>query len=185
MEPPPIEPPPIEPPPIEPPPPVEPPPGAHCDPVAEWDPVCAQFEEEVLLLVNQRRSEGADCGSEGVFGPAGPLVMNAELRCSARLHSLDMANRGYFDHTNPDGEDPFDRMAEAGYSGFLMGENIAQGQATPEEVMAGWMESDGHCSNIMQGGYDDIGVGCYGVERQTQWGTRFVYTWTQNFGGTR
>jgi uncharacterized protein YkwD len=151
----------------------------HCAAVAEWDPEWVDFEEQVLALVNEMRSEPADCGVEGEFAAAAPLTMNPILRCSARLHSLDMYERDYFDHDTPDGIDPFQRMAEAGFVGSGGGENIALGQSTPEEVMAAWMESDGHCANVMRAAFDTIGVGYHPGEGRVGIGSNY---WTQNFG---
>jgi uncharacterized protein YkwD len=150
-----------------------------CAGVADWDPAWVQFEEEVLLLVNEFRSQPADCGVEGQFEAAAPLTMNPILRCSARLHSLDMFERAYFDHDTPDGIDPFQRMAEAGFVGSGGGENIALGQRSPEEVMAAWMESDGHCANVMRAAFDTIGVG-YHPGAEARGGSNNY--WTQNFG---
>ena len=154
---------------------------AYCAPVSNWDPGWVAWEEEVLQLVNERRAAGADCGSEGTFGPAGPLTMNPELRCSARLHSKDMAENSYFNHISPDGRTPSDRMTDAGYLGGMQGENIASGQiSSPQDVMNGWMGSDGHCANIMQAGFTEIGVGYYEIAGGGWWDT-FGF-WTQNFG---
>jgi uncharacterized protein YkwD len=158
---------------------LEVPAGDHCAAVADWDPEWVQFEEEVLLLVNEFRSEAADCGTEGQFPAAGPVRMDPILRCSARLHSLDMFERDFFDHVNLDGVDPFQRMREAGFSGGGGGENIAVGQSTPEEVMVAWMESDGHCANVMRDTYDAVGVAFHPGEGQRGLGSNF---WTQNFG---
>lgn len=151
----------------------------YCAAVAGWDPAWIQFEEEVLLLVNEARSQPADCGSEGRFAAAGPVVMNPVLRCSARLHSLDMFERHYFGHTNPDGLDPFERMAAAGFHGGGAGENIAVGQTSPEQVMRSWMESDGHCANVMRPKFALLGVGYHPGEGGRGLGSNF---WTQNFG---
>jgi uncharacterized protein YkwD len=154
----------------------------HCAAVANWDPMWTQFEEEVLALTNEARAQGATCGNEGSFPAAEPLVMNAELRCSARLHSQDMGEAGYFAHDSQNGDDPFDRMSAAGYQGRLMGENIAKGQQSPAEVVNGWMNSPGHCSNIMNGGYTEIGVGYWeGAGSQFFNGNKL---WTQNFGAS-
>jgi uncharacterized protein YkwD len=150
-----------------------------CAAVADWDPEWVQFEEEVLRLVNEFRSQPADCGVEGQFAAAGPLTMNPILRCSARLHSLDMFERDYFDHNTPDGVDPFERMAEAGFVGSGGGENIALGQRSPEEVMVAWMESDGHCANVMRAAFDTIGVGYHPGSGARGVGSNY---WTQNFG---
>lgn len=152
----------------------------HCAAVADWDPEWAAFEEEVLELVNEFRSRPADCGVEGQFQAAPPLAMDPTLRCSARLHSVDMFEREYFAHDNPDGLDPFERMQEAGFQGQRMGENIAQGQPTPEQVMLDWMASDGHCANIMLPQYTLIGIG-FEAGTQQVFGGASNY-WTQNFG---
>lgn len=105
--------------------------------------------------------------------------MDPVLRCSSRLHSLDMFERDFFDHTNPDGLDPFDRMDEAGFSGSYMGENIAMGQTDPVEVMEAWIDSDGHCSNVMSPNFTLIGVGYYPGSPDD---FRSRNYWTQNFG---
>ena len=150
-----------------------------CAPVADWDATWVQFEEEVLLIVNEFRSQPADCGVEGQFEAAAPLTMNPILRCSARLHSVDMYERDYFEHDTPDGVDPFERMAEAGFVGSGGGENIAFGQRSPQEVMDDWMASDGHCANIMRANFDTIGVGYHPGSTMRGGNSNF---WTQNFG---
>jgi uncharacterized protein YkwD len=136
--------------------------NAHCEPQADWNADWATYEAEVVQLVNNYRAAGADCGSAGSFGPAGPVVAEAQLRCAARLHSQDMAVRGFFDHTNPDGLSPWDRVDLTDYSGNASGENIAQGYPDPTAVMQGWMASDGHCANIMNPDNTELGVGYYG-----------------------
>lgn len=153
----------------------------HCAPVSNWDPAWVAWEEEVLTLTNEVRAQGADCGVNGSFGPAPALSMNPELRCSARLHSMDMAQRGFFDHINPDGVDPSRRITAAGYAGFMTGENIAQGYPSPAAVVAGWVDSDGHCANMMSPMYTDIGVGYYTQPSSGWFGGPW---WTQNFGGS-
>jgi uncharacterized protein YkwD len=148
----------------------------YCAGVAEWPEGARAFEAEVVERVNVARSQGATCGSQA-FGATGPLVMEARLRCAARVHSLDMAARGFFDHVNPDGESPFDRMERAGYSFRAAGENIAAGQTTPQEVVDGWLLSPGHCSNIMSPDFSQIGVG-YVFASDGQ----LPHYWTQTFG---
>lgn len=151
----------------------------HCAAVADWDPLWVQFEEEVLLLVNDARSQPANCGEEGVFSAVGPLVMDPILRCSARLHSLDMFERRFFNHENPDGKDPFQRMGAAGFRGGSAAENIAVGQTSPAQVMQSWMDSDGHCSNVMRRSYTMLGVGYHPGLGKRGLSSNF---WTQNFG---
>ena len=147
------------------------PPNTYCEAVADWGATWVAFEDEVLKVVNQHRAQGAHCGSAGTFGPAGPLTMNAALRCAARNHSMDMGTRGYFDHFTPEGVGPSERLDQSGYSGSSWAENIAWGHATPEAVVSGWMSSPGHCANIMGAQFTETGIGYYEDS-----------LWTQTFG---
>lgn len=149
---------------------------AYCDPVSDWDADAAAAEVRVLELVNEVRATGGTCGGQS-FGATGPLEMNGALRCAARVHSLDMASRGFFDHVNPEGEDPGIRIARAGYSYFTAGENIAAGQPSPEEAVAGWLDSPGHCVNILSPDFAEIGVGYVLAP-----GSVYPHYWTQTFG---
>lgn len=158
------------------PPPVDVPDNAYCVAVGDWDPGWAQLELDVLALVNQVRATGADCHSKGMFAATGPLTMSPALRCAARKHSADMAARNFFDHTNPDGELPWDRMGKAGYGNYSnAGENIAAGSPDAQGTMNQWLGSDGHCANIMSPNFQEIGVG-YSP------GGQYGHLWTQVFG---
>lgn len=118
---------------------------------------------EVLALVNQERSK-AGCS---------PLTTSTPLTSLAQNFSEDMAARGFFDHTDPDGDTPWDRAAQAGVQG-LAAENIARGQADAQAVMDGWMNSEGHRANILNCDYKTIGIGVH-EGSGGPW-------WTQNFG---
>lgn len=150
-----------------------------CHPDVEgWPSAWATLEEQVLTLVNAERAKGADCGSYGNFAKAGPLKMEDNLRCAARYHSLWMAQTDTFSHESPGGDlgdDPWERIASTDFAGFAVGENIAAGYGSAQQVMDGWMASDGHCSNIMNGSATLIGVGLYEGGSYGTW-------WTQDFG---
>lgn len=153
----------------------------YCEHLGLWPVAHETLEQQVVELVNERRAQGANCGREGSFSPTGSLTMDPVLQCAARLHSVDMAERNYMDHVNPDGESPFDRITAAGYTGGTpQGENIAAGYPTAEAVVNGWMASDGHCSNIMEPGYTEIGVGYFHNPN-----SEFHTYWTQKFGARR
>lgn len=147
---------------------------AFCEPVSDWDPSWSLLEDQILEIVNARRAEGADCGSAGSFSPAAALTMNPALRCAARVHSKQMVDMAFFDHVTPWGEEPWDRMEAAGYSYQSAGENIAAGNPTAEATMQQWMESDGHCGNIMGADFTELGVGYYP-------GGSYGHMWTQAF----
>lgn len=149
--------------------------GPRCDVPGDWPPDWVDLEEGVIEAVNRVRAEGATCGGMPM-PPVGPLERDELLELAARGHSQDMLDQDYFDHTGLDGRSPFDRIADAGFTGpGPLGENIAAGYRTVEEVMNGWMNSPGHCTNIMNGAYRTIGVGY----AENAGGNR----WTQNFAG--
>jgi uncharacterized protein YkwD len=135
---------------------------AYCDPTSSWEAALAGDEAEVLRLINEHRAAGADCGTAGTFEAADLLTMEARLQCAARLHSLDMWERDYFDHDSPEGEDPEDRLAAVEYDWTTWGENILRGAQNPLSAVNGWMASDPHCSNIMHPAFEELGVGRYG-----------------------
>ena len=90
----------------------------------------------------------------------------------AKAKSQDMANLGYFSHTSPTYGSPFDQMRAAGIQYRAAGENIAQGQRTPEQVVNAWMNSPGHRANILNANYTHIGVGF--VENGYYWTQQFI-----------
>ncbi|MEU7896046.1 CAP domain-containing protein [Nonomuraea sp. NPDC049152] len=107
-------------------------------------------EDEVVKLTNAERASGG----------CKPLTHDPQLRAAAEGHSADMAAKGYFDHTSPDGRNPGDRIKASGFSPVsAWGENIAKGQRTAADVVRGWMNSPGHRANIMNCNYTHIGVG--------------------------
>ena len=126
-------------------------------------------------MVNAQRMIGGDCGGVMV-APSGPLRMNAELRQAARLHSQDMADNNYFDHRGLDGSDFSIRASRANYRGFAAGENIAAGTATAETSFRQWMNSPGHCQNMLRARFTEIGVG------HAEGDGQYRHYWTQVFG---
>jgi uncharacterized protein YkwD len=89
------------------------------------------------------------------------LVWDRRLAALALRHSQDMARRQFFDHTNPDGLGPFDRMERAGLRYHAAAENLAMGATTGDEVFEGWMHSRGHRRNLENCIYTRIGIGRY------------------------
>lgn len=112
------------------------------------DEVPAAVTDFVALMNDHRHDEGLS-----------PLVWSNDLANVALAHSQDMRARDFFDHTNPDGDSPFDRMTAAGISYRRAGENIAYGYRTGASVFTGWINSDGHRGNIENAAYTHHGVG--------------------------
>jgi uncharacterized protein YkwD len=142
-----------------------------------WPAESTMFEGEVLRLTNEARAQGGCCGGR-CFEPAAALQAHSELTSAARAHAFDMGQRGYFDHESPDGLTPADRIREAGFKGCALGENIAAGQATPAEVVQGWLDSPGHCANMLTDQFDRLGVGYHPASVQGM-----PHLWVQAFGG--
>jgi len=132
----------------------------------------------VVELVNAARSKPRKCGSER-FAAVPPLNESRRLDEAAADHARDMVRRKYFDHRGSDDSQPKDRVLRAGYKSRLTGENIALGPESAEEVVAGWLDSPGHCANIMEPRFQDIGVGVASGKKRGQ-----IY-WVQNFGAPR
>ncbi|MFI9625734.1 CAP domain-containing protein [Streptomyces sp. NPDC052042] len=130
---------------------------------ATASPTAAPARTAVLALVNQERAK-AGCA---------PVTASAPLASLAQDFSEDMAARGFFDHTDPDGRSPWDRASAAGVRG-LAAENIARGQADARAVMDSWMQSAGHRANILNCDYTTLGVGVHHGPGGP-W-------WTQEFG---
>jgi len=116
------------------------------------------LSSRALALVNAARAHGATCGSHE-FGPAPPLTLSGTLASVALGHATDMARHGYFDHVDLSGQSPADRVRAVGYREKLVGENIAYGPITVEEVVQGWLHSPDHCENIMDPRFAQMGVG--------------------------
>lgn len=134
---------------------------SYCSVTENWNAEYAEKESEVIALVNTHRAAGANCGSGGMFEPAPALTLLPGLECAARVHSRDMVVRDFFDHDNPDGDGPAERMIAAGVELGSWGENIAAGSATAEAAVAQWMDSDGHCANFMNPNFRYIGIGYF------------------------
>ncbi len=133
----------------------------------------------VLTLVNQARSQPRQCGQRA-FAAVGPLRLNAQLSTIAAGHAEDMARHGYFSHTGRDGSQPADRATGGGYTWRSVGENLAAGQMSAEEVVQGWLKSPGHCANLMQADFTEMGL-AYAINLQAAAG---IY-WAQVFGRPR
>jgi stress response protein SCP2 len=107
-----------------------------------------------------------------------PFTVDTRLGAAAQLHTADMLRRGFFDHQNPDGEQVWDRARTVGYPYRKVAENIAAGQRSAAEVVAGWMDSPGHRRNILDAELHQIGVG-------HATGGSYGVLWTQVFGTPR
>jgi uncharacterized protein YkwD len=122
----------------------------------------------MLDLVNEVRKAGCQCG-DTYYYPVGSVNWNNQLELAAYNHSSDMYKNNYFSHIAPDGSNGGVRIERTGYIWMVYGENIASGYTTERSVVDGWIKSPGHCKNLMNKAYKEMGVAKIGTY------------WTQEF----
>jgi uncharacterized protein YkwD len=143
--------------------------SAYVVPAASQAPLLAT---RALQLVNEARARGTRCG-ERSFGPAPPVKLSGTLAGVALGHAADMAQHNYFEHQDLTGHSPAERVRAVGYQEKLVGENIAYGPKTAEEVVQGWLDSPGHCENIMDPRFAEMGI-AYAAGRVSKRGLYWV-----------
>lgn len=137
------------------------------------------FAEQMLAAVNDARSKTQQCGSK-TMPPVGALTWSYDLESAAYGHSSDMANSDFMSHTGSDGSTLSSRVNATGYAWSRLGENVAAGQSSINAVMNSWLSSEGHCLNIMNANFDQMGASM--VENQS---ASYRYYWTQVFAKQR
>ena len=131
----------------------------------------SQLINQVLELTNAERANAG----------LNPLTLNTKLSQAAEGHSDSMANDDFFSHTGANGSSVGARVQDTGYQYSTVGENIAAGQTTAEEVVQGWMNSPGHRANILNANYTEIGLGYEYLANDTG-SVNYNHYWTQVFG---
>ena len=119
---------------------------------AEPEPPLAAVERAVVDKVNDARRERK----------LPPLSPDPALADIARRHSCAMAEKGFFDHTDPGGASMAERLAQAGKRYLAAGENIARIETRGDpaaRAVAGWLKSPGHRENMLSPRFSATGVG--------------------------
>jgi uncharacterized protein YkwD len=135
--------------------------------------------EQTLALVNKARAQPRKCGSKS-FAAAPSVQLSALLNRAALVQAQDMAQHNFFEHEGSDGSTVADRATRVGYQWRSIGENIAAGPTTAQAVVQGWLDSPGHCANLMDPAYAEMGI-AYATNPKTQ---AWIY-WSQVFGKRR
>lgn len=113
---------------------------------------------ETLRLINAYRAAGASCGGQR-FEPAPALAWSPALEQAALKHARDMAARRDMSHTGGDGSSMSQRVGREGYAWSALGENVSAGYRSVADGLRGWMDSPGHCRNLMGAQFREVGVG--------------------------
>jgi uncharacterized protein YkwD len=147
-------------------------------PTSPGDCGLVDLQAQVLADLNRHRAAGANCGTKGLYGPATAVTWNALLETAALRHSQDMADKNYFSHVSANGNTLQQRIDATGYAWMGIGENIAASYGSVSDVVTAWIDSDGHCANMMNPNFAEIGLACV---RGTS-ATTYRNYWTLNFG---
>ena len=123
----------------------------------------ADFPLEVLRLVNKERAQVG----------AGPLKFARDLEASAYVRAVELPTK--FSHTRPNGTRCFTAMPHRGH---ILGENLAGGQKSPQQVVQAWMDSKTHRENILNPKFTELGVVYY-----YQANSKYKHYWVQHFRG--
>jgi uncharacterized protein YkwD len=115
-----------------------------------------QAQSATVCLINAARSQRG----------LSRLGATDSLARAAADHSHDMAVRDFFSHNSPGGLTPAQRIGRAGYLGgassWTIGETIGWGTgsaASPAAIVQSWLRSPPHRAILLNGRYDDIGIG--------------------------
>ena len=117
---------------------------------------------DILRITNEERE------AKGLS----PLTLSQGLMDGATIRSKEITKKE--EHTRPDGSSCFTAVEK---SYLMLGENLAFGQNLPEEAMISWMNSEGHCANILDKNFKKLGVG-YAYDSNS----KYKYHWAQMFG---
>ena len=126
------------------------------------------IKQEMLTAINDARASARMCGATH-YSAAVSVTWNDDLADAAYKHSADMATNHFFSHTGSDGSSPATRISQEGYHWSALGENIAYGYPTVEDVIQGWLGSEGHCQNIMSPMFTEIGAAIAGNTNVPYW----------------
>jgi uncharacterized protein YkwD len=135
-----------------------------------------EVSRRILEITNEARARGQRCGGKA-YPPAPPLILNDTLERAARAHSRDLAAHSALSHTGSDGSTPAERATRAGYKWRVVGENVAAGPMSADEVTNGWIASPQHCVNIMDPRFTEMAA-AFTVDPKS----RSVIYWAQMFG---
>jgi len=136
----------------------------------------ADIQTSTLQLINKARAVERMCGGV-LFEATTALTWNTKLQDAAQAHSLDMSQNNFFSHDGSDGSTVSQRADTQQYDWRSLGENIAAGQQTTELVVQAWLDSPGHCANLMNPKFKETAVVC--VEDDT---AQYRQYWTNVLG---
>ncbi len=131
------------------------------------------FSDSLLTAINATRATARNCGTTA-FPAAPPVEWNSLAETAALAQAQYLQENNLFSHTGANGSNVGDRLTTTGYVWSTVGENIAAGYTQVPAVVQAWIDSPGHCANLMNTNFIDMGValvpGSSANKYQTYWG---------------
>lgn len=127
-----------------------------------------ELAQKAVAQINAIRATGRNCGGVA-FAAAAPISWSSAAAAAADGQAVYMQTTGTLTHNGSGGATLGQRLSAAGYNWGSVGENIAFGYDTLEDVLQGWVESPGHCANLMSSNYAEIGIGQSTGTGETYW----------------
>ncbi|WP_436860685.1 CAP domain-containing protein [Acinetobacter haemolyticus] len=134
------------------------------------------YQQAIMNAINHLRSQSRQCGQQH-YAAAKPLAWNQHLYKTALTHSKDMSTHNFLGHVSSTGQDLRTRLKQSQFNSRGGAENVARGQKNLEEVLASWLKSPAHCSNMMHPKFTDYAIACTPDQSPQQ-----RHYWTQQFG---
>ncbi len=123
---------------------------------------------KMIEIINLKRASGGKCGNK-LFSPSRPLRWDSRLAQAALIHAKDIASREILSHMGRDGSGSGERISSTGYKWKAYAENIGEGYMTAEDMLMAWLNSEGHCKNVMNPAFKDVGAARIVNKGRTYW----------------
>ncbi len=130
---------------------------------SSWAASCGALPspQETLRRVNAARAAGAMCHrSSGAVMFAAPLRWNVSLADVATTQARQMALLDRMQHRDARDRGLAERLRATGYRFSTAAENIAVGYASMDTVVDAWIDSEKHCTNLMDPAVSEVGLAC-------------------------
>ncbi len=112
-----------------------------------WAGLASAADSSFLSITNADRAAVA----------VAPLAYNTALGNAAAAKLADMQAKNYWAHVSPEGHDAGYFIDAQGYQWVGWAENLAEGYTTSGAVVAAWMNSSGHKTNMLNASYREVG----------------------------
>lgn len=134
--------------------------GSACRAEGAWPCGATLSAEDALRRLNELRLRGATCRPAVLPTTAQPLTWSDDLAAAALVQSREMALLKRMSHRDRDNRGLAERLRATGYRFSAAVENVAVGYPSLDVVVEAWVNSEGHCDNLLNGAVFEVGIAC-------------------------